>query len=157
MSVIRRNPNLPNFSNSGIGDFQDEFNRLFNRFFGEGGELPTRGEQGELPYRTWAPSVDISEDQNNYFVNAELPGVKKEDVNVYVENERLFIEGERKHESEEGSDGKDYHRVERFYGKFQRSFRLPKAVDPNKIEANFEDGILKVAIPKTEEAKPKQI
>jgi HSP20 family protein len=141
-----------------MSDFQDEFNRLFNRFLGESGDLPARStEQSELPYRTWAPTVDISEDDNNYFVNAELPGVKKDDVSVYVENDRLFIEGERKHESQEKSDDKDYHRVERFYGKFQRSFRLPKAVDANKIEAQFEDGVLNVCIPKTEEAKPKQI
>jgi HSP20 family protein len=99
--------------------------------------------------------VDISENDKEYFINVELPGVNKEDVRVTVENGLLTITGERKEEKEE--KGKKFHRVERMYGTFLRTFTLPDGAAGDKISAEFKDGILKVRLPKSEEAKPKSI
>jgi HSP20 family protein len=104
---------------------------------------------------TWAPRVDIAEDEKEYIINAELPGVKKEDVKVSVENGVLSIAGERKTEKEE--KGKKYHRVEQTYGTFMRTFSLPEGSSGEKISAEFRDGILKVHLPKEEKAKAKAI
>ena len=103
----------------------------------------------------WAPSVDITEDEKEYLVKADLPEVKKEDVKVTVENDVLTITGERKFEKEEKE--KKYHRIERAYGHFLRSFSLPDFVDGSKVSADFKDGVLKVHLPKTEKAKPKAV
>lgn len=103
----------------------------------------------------WAPTVDIVEDEKNYVIKAELPEVKKEDVHVRVENGVLTITGERKAEKEE--KGKKYHRVERSYGSFARSFALPENVDAEKVSASYKDGLLTVTVAKSEKAQPKQI
>ena len=103
----------------------------------------------------WMPLVDIAEDDSEYLITSELPEVKKEDVKVTVENGVLTITGERKFENEE--KGKKYHRVERSYGSFTRSFVLPDDGDPAQIAAEFKDGLLKVRLAKSEKAKPKQI
>jgi HSP20 family protein len=103
----------------------------------------------------WVPSVDVSETEGEYQIKAELPEVKKEDVKVTVEDGVLTIQGERKHEKEE--KGKKYHRVERSYGSFVRSFTLPDLVDEEKVKAEFKDGVLNVQLPKSEKAKPKAI
>ena len=103
----------------------------------------------------WAPSVDIIEDDKEWLVKADLPEVNKEDVKVTVENGVLTITGERKFEKEEKN--KKYHRVEREYGTFLRSFTLPDAADGDKVAAEFKNGVLQVHLPKNEKAKPKAV
>jgi len=106
-------------------------------------------------YQTWAPTVDIYDRDDHIVVQAELPGVKKEDIDIRVEDNVLSLSGERTRETEVKEDG--YYRTERRYGKFGRSFRLPKATKPEKIDASFKDGVLTILVPKGEESKPKQI
>jgi HSP20 family protein len=112
--------------------------------------------QGDETFSSyWTPAVDIAEQENEYLVKMELPGVNKEDVKISLESNILTIRGEKKQEKEEKN--KSLHRVERSYGSFQRSFTLPTSVKNDKIDAFFEDGVLSVTLPKMEEAKPKQI
>jgi HSP20 family protein len=108
-----------------------------------------------LPLTTWVPACDIYETDKEIVVKAELPGIKKEDVFVSIENNLLTIRGERKFEEEVKRE--NFHRVERSYGEFLRSFTLPAFIDPTKILAEFKEGLLMVFLPKREEAKPKQI
>jgi len=120
--------------------------------------FPTLRKNGDKELMTvaeWAPAVDITEDEKEYLVTAELPDIKKEDVKVTVENGILSISGKRKFEKEE--QGKKYHRIERSYGSFLRSFDLPDDADPEKVDAKFSDGTLKVHVTKSEKARPKQI
>jgi len=102
-----------------------------------------------------APVVDIYEDKDNFVVKAELPGMKKEDIDVSLHDGSLSISGERK--SEQKWEDAEVHRAERFFGRFQRTVALPSAVDAGKIKAQYKDGVLTVTLPKAEEAKPKQI
>ncbi len=134
-----------------MDDLQSRFAKLF-------GLTPARisnGDKEALTVAEWAPSVDITEDDREYLVKADLPEVKKEDVKVTVEDGVLTITGERKLEKEEKD--KKYHRIERSYGNFLRSFTLPDAADGAKVSAEFKDGVLKVRLPKTEKAKPKAV
>jgi len=103
----------------------------------------------------FTPAVDIYEDKDAIFVKAELPGVKPDEVNIHVENNILTVSGERKLEKAEDKDG--YHRVERLYGNFTRSFALPNNVASDQVEADMTDGVLSVKIPKKAEAQPKKI
>ncbi|HAF07197.1 TPA: heat-shock protein [candidate division WOR-3] len=103
----------------------------------------------------WTPSMDISETDKEFFVTVELPGLKKEDITLSIDNNVLTIEGERKSEKEE--KGKTFHRIERSYGKFYRSVTLPKKVDEDNIKASFKDGLLNITIPKVEKEKVKNI
>ena len=103
----------------------------------------------------WSPLVDITEDDKEYLIKADLPEVKKEDVKLTVQDDVMSISGERKYEKEE--KGKKYHRVERAYGSFMRSFTLPEDADGSKVSAEYKDGVLKVRLPKSEKAKPKSI
>jgi len=129
---------------------QNQMNRLFGESFG------VRGRADEASTTAlWAPAVDIAETPERLTFNFELPGFKQEDLTLRVENGVLTLEGERKFEEE--SKEKSYHRVERAYGKFVRSFTLPSNADPEKIVANLTDGMLHVELPKREEAKPKSI
>jgi HSP20 family protein len=106
--------------------------------------------------RSWVPAVDIYEnDAHEYVIKAELPELKREDIDVSVENHVLTIKGERKAELDTTSD--NYHRLERQYGSFTRSFVLPTTVDTNRISASYKDGVLTLRIPQREEAKPRQI
>ena len=135
-----------------------EMNELQNRLSTFFGRTPVRGQNGQQENMTvaeWAPVVDITEDDKEYLIKAELPEVKKDAVKVTVENGVLTITGERKFEKEE--KGRKYHRVERAYGNFVRSFTLPDDADANKVNAEFKDGVLKVHVAKSEAAKPKQI
>jgi len=109
----------------------------------------------ETPLQAWAPALDVQEDKEKFTVNLELPGLKREDINVHLEDGSLIISGERK--SETLSEDTEVHRQERYYGKFSRALTLPVAVAPDKVKAAFKDGILTVTLPKAEEAKPKQI
>jgi HSP20 family protein len=136
-----------------LQEFEDLQNRLTS-LFGRGSTRRGNGRE-ELALADWSPSADISEDDNEYLIKAELPELKKEDVHVTVENGVLTLSGERKFEKEEKK--KKYHRVERAYGRFVRSFTLPDDADASKVKAEFKDGVLTVHVPKSEKAKPKQI
>jgi HSP20 family protein len=103
----------------------------------------------------WNPSVDIVETEEAYELKAEIPGLKKEDIQVSLENGLLTIRGEKKQEAE--TEKKNYHTIERVFGKFERSFRLPDNVRGDSIHAKYDNGVLSIDIPKAEEAKPKQI
>lgn len=103
----------------------------------------------------WAPAVDILEEQDKYVINADLPGVKTEDIEVSMENGVLSIKGERREEAKE--EGKNYSRIERIYGTFHRQFSLPDIADSDNIQASYNNGVLKLCIPKKEAAKPKRI
>jgi HSP20 family protein len=133
-----------------LEDVSERLNRMFGRPAG-------RREDGKetLIVADWIPTVDISETETEYVIKAELPGMKKEDVNVTLEDGVLTIQGERKQESEE--KGKKHHRVERSYGSFVRSFTLPDYVDGTKVTASFKDGVLNLHLPKSEKAKPRVI
>ena len=113
------------------------------------------GQEEPMAVAEWAPLVDISEDDKEYLIKAELPEVKREDVKVTAEEGTLTITGERKFEKEE--KGKKYHRVERSYGSFVRNFSLPDDASPAKVSAEFKDGVLTVHLAKTEKTKPQQI
>ena len=127
-----------------LREFASLENRL-ERLFGP--SFPSRnGEKEALAVAQWTPLVDITEDASEYLVKAELPDIKKEDVKVNVENGQLTISGERKSEKEE--KGKKFHRVERSYGSFLRTFSLPEAVSGDKVSAEFKDGLLTVHLPK---------
>src|SRR5262245_3398534 len=130
---------------------QERMNRIFDDAF-----RGSRGGQDEWALGgSWAPSVDIYEHGGNLVLKAELPGVDAKDVDVRVENNVLTLRGERKLDNEVKQE--NYHRVERSYGSFSRSFTLPNVVDTDKIKAEFKDGVLQLVLPKKEEAKPKQI
>ena len=117
--------------------------------------LGPEGQEEPLAVAEWAPLVDISEDDKEYLIKAELPDVRKEDVKVTAEEGTLTIMGERKFEKEEKN--KKYHRVERAYGSFGRSFSLPDDASPAKVSAEFKDGVLTVHLAKDEKAKPQHI
>jgi len=131
-----------------------EMEDMFDRYTRAVG-WPRGGGQEVVATGDWSPRVDISETDGNFVIKAEVPEVKKEDVKVTVDNGVLTVSGERKQEKEE--KGKKFHRVERYYGSFSRSFTLPDNVDETKVKATFKDGMLTLTLPKTEEAKPKAI
>jgi HSP20 family protein len=133
----------------------EEVSERLNRAFGRSGLARATEDKGTFLTFDWAPSVDIAETPEAFEIKAELPDVKKEDVRVTVEEGQLRISGERKQEKEER--GKKFHRVERSYGSFMRSFSLPENVDDSKLSAEYKDGVLNVRLPKTEKAKPKAI
>jgi HSP20 family protein len=121
--------------------------RLFDTFFSDNGE--------ELAGRTWTPPVDIQETDDAYRIHAELPGLTREDIQITLENNVLRLSGERKFEKDATKE--NYHRIERTYGTFTRSFALPTQVSPEKVEAKFDNGVLSVTVPKAEQAKPRRI
>ena len=131
-----------------------EMEDVFDRY-GRAIGWPRRGTQEVMATGDWAPRVDIAETDNEFVIKAEIPEVNKDDVKVTVDSGVLTIRGERKQEKEE--KGKKFHRVERYYGSFTRSFTLPDNVDEGKIDASFKDGVLNLKVPKTEAAKPKAI
>jgi HSP20 family protein len=120
-----------------LTNLQDELNRLF-------------GTQA-----VWAPALDVREDKDNFVIRAELPGLKREDIEVSLQDDTLVISGERKFEKTE--EGVEVHRQERYYGKFQRALTLSEPVAADKVKADYKDGVLTVTLPKTEAAKPKKI
>ena len=113
------------------------------------------GEGQGILEADWVPAVDITEDETGYRIDAEVPGIQREDIKVVVENGKLTLQGNRKFETEENS-GK-VHRVERSHGSFTRNFRVPEDADGSSVSAEFKNGILSVLLPKSEESKPKQI
>jgi HSP20 family protein len=130
---------------------QERMNRLFDDAFRGIG----RGADDDITSGSWAPAVDIFEQDGNIVLKAELPGVDPKDVEVRVENNVLTLRGERRFENEVKRES--FHRIERSYGSFGRSFTLPNVIDTEKIKAEFKDGVLRMTLPKKEEAKPKQI
>jgi HSP20 family protein len=119
-------------------------------------DLPFRGGRELSGSRfDWSPRVDVRETKDDFQIDAEIPGIKREEVEINVDNHVLTIQGETKREKKE--EDEEYHRVERYYGSFSRSFSLPENVDEEKIEASFKDGLLTLTVPKTEKAKPKKI
>ena len=141
MNLIRyNNPEL----GSPLGTFTDQINRLFG--------LTTRPAES---FGDWSPALDAFEDKDKYTVSIEVPGLKKDDLNVTVHDGVLTISGERK--TEKGVKEGTVHRTERYYGKFSRSVSLPAAVRADKVSAAYKDGVLTVEVPKAEEAKPKTI
>ncbi len=131
-----------------LRSLQDEMNRLFSGTF-------SRGSQDEVLRGAWSPSVDIFENKNEIVLEAELPGMSAEDVRISIENNVLTLHGERKFEKKDESD--NFHRVERSYGSFTRSFTLPPTVSNENANAEFENGVLRLTLAKREEAKPRRI
>ena len=166
MAVVRFNPI------NEVMNLQREMDRWVERFFPVG-----RGDDEAARSAVWRPVVDIHEDENNYIIDAELPGMRKEDVHISYQDGVLSVSGERRYEYEDTTDksqngngegsgdgrrpevksGRTCHRLERYYGRFHRSFSFPTAVNPDAINARFDDGILKVTVPKAEQVKPRQI
>ena len=143
MAVVRWDP----FRD--LGMLQDRMNRLFD----DAG----RGWRSDEPAATtsWSPSVDIFETEGEIVVKSELPGIDRKDITLHLENNVLTLRGERKFEKETKEE--NYHRIERSYGNFSRSFSIPATVDEEKIRADYKDGVLKIVLPKKEQAKAKQI
>lgn len=133
-----------------LEDVSNSLNRIFGRF-------PARaGSDSELlTMADWTPSVDISETDTAYLIKGEIPGVKKEDVKITIEDGMITMRGERKQEKEEKD--KKFHRIERSYGSFVRSFRLPDDADETAVKAEFKDGMINVTLPKSEKAKARTI
>lgn len=143
MSIVRWSP-IRDMLN-----MQADMNRMFGTLFDRD------SFETSLRSNAWGPAVDISETADSYEVTAELPGLTKDDVKISYEGGMVSIRGEKKQEKED--KGKNYHRRERNYGAFERSFRLPTHIEVNKIEAKFKDGVLTLHLPKAEEARPKEI
>lgn len=144
MAIVKYNPLRE------LRSMQDQMDRLLNLSWG-GTEF-----QGEdIKEGVWQPAVDIYETADSIVIKAELPDVDQKDIEVKIEDNMLTIKGERKHESEVKKE--NYHRIERYFGGFQRSFKLPGTVDQEQVKAACEKGVLTVTLPKKEETKPKQI
>lgn len=137
MKLVNYGP-LAGIAFNRLSNFSDELSQLF-----------------EAPLTGWLPPLDVQEDKDNYTVRVEVPGLKREDIEVSLEDSVLTISGERK--TETPAEGTEVHRQERFYGKFSRSITLPTGVATDKVKASYKDGILTVTLAKAEEAKPKQI
>ncbi|CAI4032063.1 Heat shock protein, Hsp20 family [Nitrospira tepida] len=132
----------------------EEMSDRLNRVFGRPSTAKSDGKE-TMTVADWTPSVDISETDGEYLIKAELPEVKKDDVKITLEEGVLSIQGERKHEKEEKN--KKFHRIERAYGRFVRSFVVPDYVDESKIKAEYQDGVLHLHLPKSDKAKPRAI
>jgi HSP20 family protein len=128
---------------------QDRLNRLFRESYGP------EGREESLATSSFAPPVDVYEDEHNVALKLEVPGIDEKAIDVRIENNVLTVHGERKIEKEEKEE--NFRRVERQYGSFTRTFTLPTTVDAEKVAANYDKGILKIVLPKKAEAKPKQI
>jgi len=131
----------------------EEMEKRLSSFFRHAPTTTNSEKKEALAVAEWSPLVDISEDDKEYLVKAEIPEMKKEDIKLNVQDDVLTVTGERKYEKEEKD--KKYHRVERAYGSFIRSFTLPEDTDGSKVSAEYKDGVLKVHLPKSTNAKPK--
>ena len=143
MTLTRWNPTRD------LLNLNEEMNRLVQNVF------PGETRETSLFKGSWNPAVDISEDDDNFFLNVELPGLTKDDVKVKYEEGVLTITGEKKAEKEDKD--RNYHRIERSYGKFERSFRITSQILADKINADFSNGVLSITLPKADEVKPKEI
>jgi len=147
MTLVKWNPTRDLFN------LEKEFNKIFSTFGDKFGI--SRADEEAYENAIWSPLADISEDDNKYTVTLDLPGVDKNDVKLSFTEGKISISGERKQESEEKNT--KYHRVERMYGKYFRSFALPNKIKEDKIDAQFKNGQLTITIPKADEVKPKEI
>jgi HSP20 family protein len=144
MALVRWNPARD------LVSMRDEMNRLFGEVFGRAANDDASWFAG-----AWTPPVDIFETEDALVMKAELPGFTKDDISIELKENALTLRGERKHEMENKEE--NYHRRERVYGAFQRSFMLPTTVDQNNVQATYKDGVLELRLPKVEAAKPKRI
>jgi len=131
-----------------LGDIQGEMNRLFDGFFGRPATVAASD-------RLWAPLADVSETKDDLLVTFELPGVREKEVSVSIMGDVLTVKGERKLERDEKDEG--VHRLERVYGRFERSIPLPSPVQGDKVKATYRDGVLEIRLPKVEAVKPREI
>lgn len=143
MTVLTRFQPLHDFPT-----LQDRINRVFRESY-------SGGQDESLTTSSFAPAVDVYEDEHKVSLKIEVPGIEEKDLDIRVENNTLSVHGERKIEKEEKEE--NYRRVERQYGSFTRTFNLPQTVDTDKVSANYDKGVLKITLPKKAEAKPKQI
>ena len=134
---------------NGLDRIQSRINEVFDEAFGRLGAYPASASNA------WYPPMDILESRDAYLIRAELPGMKKEDINIELRNGAVTLSGERKFD--QPAEGVAYHRAERVAGKFLRSFYLPQSIKQEDMKATYRDGILEIHVPKAEEAKPKQI
>jgi HSP20 family protein len=134
-----------------VAVLQNRLNSIFNDFARPEGESSTES----LAMGSFIPAVDVYEDQHNLVLKLEVPGIKQEDLDVRVENQTLTVKGERKFETNEKEE--NFHRIERRYGSFARSFTLPQTVDTGAVKAGYEQGVLTISLAKKEAAKPKQV
>ena len=131
---------------AGFNELEEHLGRIFNAW---------PAENPEAAACDWIPAVDLSEQEDKFVLTADLPGIDKENINLSITDDVVTLKGSRKTESEDNRKG--YHRVERSYGSFQRSFRIPGGVDNAKVDASFKNGVLNVVLPKPEENRPRQI
>ena len=143
MAIIRWDP----FRD--LVSLREKMNRLFEEAF------TSRGEEKDLVAGTWTPSVDIYETESALVLTAEVPGIDENDIEIKIEDNTLTLTGERRFEKETKEE--NYHRIERAYGSFYRSFTLPNSIDQDKIEAQHENGVLKINMPKKPELKPRKV
>lgn len=148
MSIIKYNPVNERGVLSDLFNVQKEMSKMLSNFF-------TNDDETFSALQSWYPSADIKEGKDRYTVHLELPGVAKDGVKITLQENVLTVQGEKKQESE--TKDENYHRIERSYGTFSRSFRLPSLVKSDKIDANYKDGVLIITLPKAEEAKAKEI
>ncbi|ABC45077.1 Hsp20/alpha crystallin family protein [Salinibacter ruber] len=139
--LTRRTPNRT------VRDLQREVDSIFDRFFGRGGDDDTS--------TVWAPRTDLSETDDAFRIRLDVPGMTKDDIAINLQNNTLTVSGERS--SERQKDGEEYVRVERAFGTFHRTFTLPDAVDPDRVEATYDEGVLTINVPKTEKSTRRQI
>jgi HSP20 family protein len=139
----RNGAEVPRFDR--LLNLREEIDRLFNSPFG----------LDEPEFFGWTPALDVYQDKDNFIVRAELPGMTKEDIEITLHENTLILSGERR--SNGSHEGSEVSRSERYFGRFHRSFQLPKPVHAEKVQAAYKDGVLTVTLPKTEESKPKQI
>ncbi|MCS3704574.1 Hsp20/alpha crystallin family protein [Salinibacter ruber] len=139
--LTRRTPNRT------VRDLQREVDSIFDRFFGRGGDDDTS--------TVWAPRTDLSETDDAFRIRLDVPGMTKDDIAINLQNNTLTVSGERSSERQE--DGEEYVRVERAFGTFHRTFTLPDAVDPDRVEATYDEGVLTINVPKTEKSTRRQI
>lgn len=128
-----------------LHDLRSRMNRMFDE----------QGRSGESGGRLWTPAVDVYENEHEIVLQAELPGMKKEDIDIQLTGDTLTLRGERKLET--AQRGEHYHRIERQYGQWQRSFQIETPLDASRVAASYEDGVLTVRLPKQESVKPRQI
>ncbi len=143
MAIIRWDP----FRD--IVTLREKMNRLFED------AVTARGEEKDMISSTWAPSVDIYETENSLILTAEVPGIEEDNIEIKIEDNTLSLSGERKFEKETKEE--NYHRIERSYGSFYRSFTIPRQVDQDKIKAEHDNGVLRITMPKRAESKPKTV
>lgn len=146
MSLIKFNPRERDVF-ADLFNMQKEMNRMLANFWGNDNDMAT--------FQGWYPAVDISETKDDFLVKVEVPGMNKDDLKIKLQENVLTIQGEKKQETE--TKDHNFHRMERSYGSFCRSFRMPSPVKGDKIEASYKDGILSIKLPKAEEAKAKEI